>query len=139
MSPYSLFFYLYTGIVLGTCVDPSFLQNGESTPVGCVVCIPRGASITLDCTVIGDPPITYEWTDSSGVVLNNPKLTVSREDNYTCVVENPDNPMVSTTSTLICKFRDIYLYVICYLFSCMHIQCLTYQVANMKMLIILRS
>ena len=115
--------------MLGTCVDPSFLQNGESTPVGCVVCIPRGASITLDCTAIsGGPPITYEWTDSSGVVSNSSKLIVSHEDNYTCVAENPDNPVVSTTSTLICKFRAMYLYVVYYLFSCMHIQHPTYQV-----------
>ena len=117
--------------MLGICVDPSFLQNGQSIPVGCVVCIPRGASITLDCTAVsGDPPITYEWTDSSGVIISDsPKLIVSREDSFTCVAQNPDNPVVSTTSTLICKFRAIYLYVVFYLFSCMHIQCLTYQIA----------
>lgn len=87
-----------------------FPERNEVVSVACdVVCIREGTRVTLDCTVTsGTPPITYTWTDGDGNVLSNqPTLTVSTPDNYSCNAENLDAPENREISLLSCKLHDM--------------------------------
>lgn len=118
-------FYILNYVLINTCIiqchfvesDPVipdcpvdnsiiFPERDQVVPVGCdVVCIREGTRVTLDCTVVsGSMGITYTWTNGDGSFLSNqPTLTVSQPDNYTCNAANQDVPDNREVSLLSCK------------------------------------
>ena len=88
----------------GCNAETLFLEMGDVAPVGCNVCIPRGAAVTLDCNVtVGTDPM-FMWTDPNGDTSSDILLMVSEEGQYRCLVTNLDDPAgVMMTSTVICE------------------------------------
>ena len=87
----------------GSCV--LFLDDEDIAPPGCDVCIVRGTSVTLNCTMVsaGTPPISYSWIMNGVEVSQNPRLTVKEPGNYSCIATNMDNAPVVEASVLFCK------------------------------------
>ena len=82
-----------------------FPDDGGVVAPGCDICIQRGSSVTLDCTVsAGTPPISYSWTMNGEEVSRNPRLVVTQAGNYSCSASNLDNDPVVEASILFCMW-----------------------------------
>lgn len=77
----------------GCDAETLFLGENEIVPVGCNVCIPKGSSVTLNCTATnGTEPLMYMWIGPNGFESPTAVINVAAEGEYKCTVTNMDNP-----------------------------------------------
>ncbi len=88
------------------CSSTLFSVDSQVIPVGCVVCIPEGARITLNCSGQSESDVSYEWRNGMGrVVSTSPLLTTGTNDNFTCTATNLDNAPEIAVSVVACECK----------------------------------
>ncbi|MGA9776636.1 MAG: immunoglobulin domain-containing protein, partial [Verrucomicrobiia bacterium] len=86
----------------GSPTDPTITSQPQSQTV------PAGADVTLSVTASGTAPLTYQWWDSAGAILDatnadyilNPAQT-NNTDNYFVIVGNDYGAITSAVAALV--------------------------------------
>ncbi len=106
-----MYFCLVTGEPpnIQRCSELTFGQSGQTIPVGCTVCIPEGAVITLDCSGTSASDVFYEWRNSDGsIVSTSPLFSTGVNDNFTCTATNLDNSPEFAVSVIACECEILF-------------------------------